>query len=270
MLSTDRQEVLKKISEYEKAGTFNLDVEIDPPVVSLKPEDVDYTNKKLSSKIATKIANRLAISYYEKQIKAGDFTIKEVIGLENLSTLSGGAILTCNHFNRADNYVMYKAIKPKLKRGQYLYKVIKEGNYNAYKGLLGYFFKHCNTLPLSSNLRVMKKFMSGVKELLSKGEKILVYPEQSMWWNYTKPRPLMIGAFNIASQNNAPVLPCFITMEDGKKVLSDGSLSKIYTVHIMPAIYPEKNLSNKENAVMMQQKNAEYWAKCYKDFYGEK
>ena len=44
--------------------------------------------------------------------------------------------------------------------------------------------------------------------------KILIYPEQSMWYNYRKPKPLKVGAFSFAVKNNVPVLPIFITCED--------------------------------------------------------
>ena len=42
----ERLDVLSRISEYEKAGRFNDDVEIDPPAVTINPNEVDYTNKK--------------------------------------------------------------------------------------------------------------------------------------------------------------------------------------------------------------------------------
>ena len=53
----DRLEVLEKIKQFEKEKLFDLDVENDPPGKILEPKDVDYLNKKLSSKIKTKIAN---------------------------------------------------------------------------------------------------------------------------------------------------------------------------------------------------------------------
>lgn len=32
----------------------------------------------------------------------------------------------------------------------------------------------------------MKKFINSVDTILKKGDYILIYPEQSMWWNYRK------------------------------------------------------------------------------------
>ena len=61
-----------------------------------------------------------------------------------------------------------------------------------------------------------------MKILLERGEKVLVYAEQGMWWNYRKPRPLTAGAFKFAAESKVPVLPIFITMSDSDKIGGDG------------------------------------------------
>ena len=180
----ERLELLKRIEEYEKNGRFNDDVEIDPPAITIKPNEVDYINKKLSSKFLTFLANKLGSTFFKMMLKKKKLIIKEVNGLENAKEVRGGAIVTCNHFNITDNYVVYRTIKPALKKRHYLYKVIKEGNYTTFKGPLRLMMRHGNTLPLSTNMETMKKFWSGMETLLNIGEKILIYPEQAMWWNY--------------------------------------------------------------------------------------
>jgi hypothetical protein len=89
----------------------------------------------------------------------GNMIIKDIVGLENYKSVVGGAFITCNHFSAYDNYAVWRAIKPTFKRGKRLYKIIREGNYTNFKGLYGFFFRHCNTLPLSSNTETMKKFL---------------------------------------------------------------------------------------------------------------
>ena len=44
-----------------------------------------------------------------------------------------------------------------------LYKVIREGNYTSMKGLPGFFFRNCNTLPLGSSKSVMVEFMKSIE-----------------------------------------------------------------------------------------------------------
>ena len=160
--SETKLKVIAKIKEYEKAGRFNEDVEEDPPATTIRPQDVDYINKKLSSKIMTAFANFLGRTFFESMIKKNKFIIKEITGLDNAAAVKGGAIVTCNHFNMRDNYAVYKALKPVLRKRQYIYKVIKEGNYTNFKGPIRIMMRHANTLPLSSDFETMKKFYAGV------------------------------------------------------------------------------------------------------------
>ena len=268
MLTNDRQRIIDLIKINESRNNFNVDVEDDPDLVKLNPDDVDYLRLKFSSKIKTKIANILATNYFEKKIKNKEFEIKQVFGLENFNEIKNqGVIITCNHFSPNDNYVVYRELLKKNTSKQFLYKVIKEGNYTAHKGILGFFFRNCNTLPLSSNVQTMKKFLKSLEVLLKKGEKVLIYPEQSMWWNYKKPRPFKIGAFNLAVKFKVPILPVFITMEDGDKTLSDGSLSQKYTINIGRALYADENLSEKDNEKKIMKENFDFCKKTYEDFY---
>ncbi len=265
-----RLKVLAKIKEYEKAGRFNDDVEDDAPAKPIRPKDVDYTAKKLSSRFLTRIANFLGKAFFENMIKKNKFIIKEIIGLENAAAVKEGAIVTSNHFNLRDNYAVYRALIPVFRKKQYLYKVIKESNYTNFKGPVRIMMRHANTLPLSSDFETMKAFYAGVKTLLSRGEKILIYPEQAMWFNYRKPRPMQLGAFRLAARNNAPVLPVFICMKDSEFIDDEGLPVQEYYIHFFPAIYPDEKLSEKENASIMREKNYELWVKCYEDFYKEK
>ena len=266
MYSEERLAVLNKIKEFEKNQEWNKDVEPDPESKVLLPNKVDYLGEKLTSKIKTKIANRFAVLYYEKLIKNGDFVIKDILGLENYRSVKGGAILTCNHFSPLDNYAVYRAIRKDLGKRR-LYKIIKEGNYTSYKGLFGFFFRNCNTLPLSSNMETMRKFMFSVSKLLNRGEKILIYPEQSMWWNYKKPRPLKNGAFRFAIKNKVPIIPIFITMEDTEKIGADGFKVQAYTLHFLKPIYPNANLNVRQNQDYMAQENYKVWENVYQTFY---
>ena len=135
-------------------------------------------------------------------------------------------------------------------------------------GIYGYFFRHCNTLPLSADHRAFRELRDAITVLLGRGEKILIYPEQGMWWNYRKPRPLKAGAFHFAAANKAPVLPFFLTMEDTDRIGADGYPIQAYTVHILPAIEPDAALSVRENAQRMCDRNYAAWKDVYEQFYG--
>lgn len=269
IVSEDRKEVLRKIDEYERKGWFDKDVENDPPSPELRPEDVDYLGKKLSSKIKTAIANKMGRKFFEKMIKEGAVVIDGMDGGENLRLLKDtGAVITCNHFGIPDNYILYHCIQKSLKKKR-LYKVIREGNYTGFGGLFGFLFRNCNTLPLSSNRRTMVNFMSAADTLLRRGEAVLIYPEQGMWWNYRKPRPFKIGAFKIAARAGVPVLPTFVTMKDDETKLDEHNYPlQHYTLHVMPPVYPDKALSEKQAAEKMKEDTFALYKAKYEEVYG--
>ena len=265
----DRIEVLKKIEEYELEGKFDIDVENDPPQTrTLQPKEVDFLRKKLSSKIRRHFAYSGAKKFMNKMQKLRMLQVKEVKGLENLKNCKSGAIITCNHFNAFDSFItqiMFESAKLKRRK---LYRVIKEGNYTDFPGLFGFIMRNYNTLPLSSNKRVMVELMNAVSKILKHGDFVLIYPEQSMWWNYRKPKPLKDGAFKFAVKNNVPVLPVFITMEDSDIVGPDGFPVQSHTINIGKPIYPKENQDSKTNIDYMKSENSRVWKEIYESTYG--
>lgn len=266
--SEDRIKVLKKIEELEKEGKFDIDVEEDPPTIVLTPENIDYLKKKMTSKIKRVFANEVGERFLDSLLKNNKLIIKEIKGMDNLKNVTTGAIVTCNHFNPFDSFSIEKVFRLSGKiEDKRLYKVIREGNYTNFPGFYGFLFRNCDTLPLSSNKRTMVEFMKSVKVILERGDFILIYPEQSMWWNYRKPKPLKSGAFKMATKSNAPVIPIFITMEDSDIIGDDGFPVQEYTINIEKPIYPDENLSEKENTESMKEKNYQVWKEIYEDFY---
>lgn len=266
-ISKERYEVIKKIELYEKEGGESLfkDVENDPPPKVLMPGDVDYLKKKFINKVRNlvckgKITKMLHTFAIEHQI--------EVVGMENLNGLKGGAVITTNHFHPFDSAPIIYAIK-KSKCKKKLHIVIREGNYQI-PGFFGFLLKNYNTFPLSSNVKTTMNLNKTIDTVLNKGDFLLVYPEQAMWWNYRKPRGYRIGAFRWASRNGLPVIPCFTTMEDLPEYEPDGLKKQKLTLHIGIPIYPDKNLTVKENANMMLEKNHEFSVSVYERVYNQK
>ena len=216
------------------------------------------------------MANFIADRYFLNLIKKDVITIDGVTGEEYLEEgLKKGAIVTCNHFSPFDNYIVFHCIRKYLPK-KYLYKIIREGNYTNFPGLYGFFFRHCNTLPLSRNRRTMMNFMSATNTLLKSGESILVYPEQEMWWNYRKPRPFKVGGFKMAYKAGVPVLPIFITMQDDPERLDEhGYPVQRHTVHILPPIYPNAEIGEKQGAQAMMVAAEALYKQKYEEVYGE-
>ena len=265
--SQDRVAILQKIEQYEREGRFDEDVEDDPPGRELMPDEIEYVKKTASEKIKTKIAYMIARRFVYNLIDDKKLIIKEIKGIENFKALDSGAIITCNHFNAFDSFAIQLAYEASEQTNRTFYRVIREGNYTSFPGFYGFLMRHCNTLPLSSNFQTLRKFNEGMKKLLSDGHFVLVYPEQSMWWNYRKPKPLKPGAFQFAAKSEVPVLPCFITMQDSELVGDDGFAIQEYTIHIGAPIYPDKALGYRQNVQMMLDKNFDIWKDIYEKEY---
>lgn len=268
--SISRIAALKKMEELEKEGRFDEDVEEDPPTIELKPEDIDYLHKTLNQRLTTRYAFKLANWFLSALRRKNQFILKDIVGIENYRSLNSGAIVTCNHFSPLDSFVMEIAYRKSHQKqnGRKFFRIIREGNYTNFPGFYGFLMRNCNTLPLSSNKATMKKFIKAVDKLLQKGNLILIYPEQSMWWNYRKPKPLKKGGFTFAAKNNVPVLPCFITMEDSQYKDAEGLPVQKYTIHIAKPIYPDKSKTLPENVKNMMKEHSRVWKEIYETTYG--
>ena len=265
---SERLRILAKIAKYEREGRFDEDVEDDPPGREIQPGEVDYLGKKLSSKIQYKFAYTMAKRYLNSIIENKQMIVKDIVGIEHFSALESGAIITCNHFNAFDSFAIQVAYEKSGHKKRKFYRIIREGNYTSFPGFFGYLMRHFNTLPLSANPKTMREFTDATKILLKEGHFILIYPEQSMWWNYRKPKPLKSGGFYIAARNNVPVLPCFITMKDSNVMGEDGFPVQEYTIHVSPPIYPDPEKKARENSVMLSEENSRIWKEIYEREYG--
>lgn len=265
----DRLVVLGKIAQLEREGRFDVDVEEDPPTKELKPEDIDYLRKKLSSKIKTRLTYQAARRFMNNMIDSKKLIIKDIKGIEHFRNLNSGAIITCNHFNAFDSFAIQIAYEASGHKKRKFYRVIREGNYTNFPGFYGMLMRNCNTFPLSSNMQTMKKFIISMETVLKKGHFVLFYPEQSMWWNYRKPKPLKSGAYKFAAMNNVPVLPCFITMQDSDILGEDGFYVQEYTIHVCEPIYPDATKPRNETIEEMRQKNFDVWKQIYEKTYHE-
>ena len=261
-----RLEVLEKIALLEREGRFDEDAENDPPSRVLMPEEIEYVNKGFWGGCKRTAAFACAYLYFWNLERKKEMIVHTAEGLEHLANV-GGAVITCNHFHPMDSFMMQRVFDDS-RHPKRLYRVIREGNYTSFPGFYGFLMRNCNTLPLSSNMQTMKKFLSAVEQVLARGNCLLIYPEQSLWWNYRKPKPLKPGAFDMAVKNDVPVVPCFITMEDTDRTGADGFPIQAYTPHLGAPIWPDHNLSKREAREKLRRQVEEFNRTTYEAAYG--
>jgi len=260
-----RLKILQKIEEFERMGQFDKDVEDDPPFTKLKPGQIDYSKRKLITRLKNFIATHYSNYFFNKKVRHKQIVIDGYEGIENLKKIKTGAVLTQNHFSPFDGIPIHRVMNKYIKR-KHLFTLIREGNY-SFPGIYGYFMRNCYTIPLASDFLVLKEMRGAIINALKENNFLLVYSEQSMWWNYRKPKPQKLGAATFAVQNNVPLVPMFITMRDSEFTDGEGLPVQAYTLHILKPIYLDPLKSEKENALEMTKKNEEMVKKCYEDCY---
>lgn len=270
IIGGSKKEVINNIKKNIENNELNKKVEIGDPNLS-EDEIQKYINdfyknkKKLSYFFKNKIANKTV-----KKISKELYPDIKINGLEklDLADLSNGAIVTSNHFNPLDSYNIRKIVEEKLHKK--LYIVVQDTNL-AMPGFLGFLFNNIEVIPLSKSPNyIIKKFVPELKKILSKGDFILIYPEEEMWFNYRLPRPCKRGAYQFAHELDVPVISCFVKMIDTDKTDNDEFNKVKYEVSINKVIYPEAGESVKSDSRKMAEVDYEARKKAYEDAYNKK
>lgn len=181
----------------------------------------------------------------------------KVVGKENFKALGKrGAVCVCNHFNYLDTLFVRRVVG-------YFRSYHTMGPFNNKKGLGGHIIRHGGMLPFSTNMTAMKGFMRETERLLKDGKIVNFYPEQALWLNYRKPRPMKDGAFYYAVKCNVPVLPLFCTFQKSKR----GQIRKL-RIHVLPAIFANETLPKNERLADVKARAETAWKDCYERAYG--
>lgn len=270
IIGGSKKEVINNIKKNIENNELNKKVEIGDPSLSeeeiQKYIDAFYKNKKkLSYYFKNKIANKTV-----KKISKELYPDIKINGLEklDLDDLSNGAIITSNHFNPLDSYNIRKIVEEKLHKK--LYIVVQDTNL-AMPGFLGFLFNNIEVIPLSKSPNyIIKKFVPELKKILSKGDFVLIYPEEEMWFNYRIPRPCKRGAYQFAHELDVPVISCFVKIIDTDEADNDEFNKVKYVVNINKVIYPETNESIRSDSKKMAEVDYEARKKAYEDAYNKK
>lgn len=267
IIGENRKAVIENIRKAAQNGDFNNKVEINDPVltheqsVQIIQGFLKHRNTlsfKTKSYLARQTANFLTLSLNHDT---------EIIGLEKALGICGGAIVTSNHFSPVDNTVIRYLVK-KLKKKRI--NIVSHETNLAMPGVIGFLMNYADIIPISDNFRYMQgDFVSVLSELLTKGEFVLIYPEQEMWFNYRKPRPLKRGAYYYAAKLGVPVISCFIEMKDLNEKDNDEFRKVKFIVHVLDILYPDPGKSVKENSEQMCKVDYELKKAAYEKAYGK-
>ena len=262
-----RIQVIENIKACVAAGEFNSKVEPGDPQL-----DEEQTRRMLY-KI---VKHRESISYAFKNLAAliiahvgtTIYNRETVIdGMPKITGIRGAAIVTSNHFAPLENTIIRYMVR-KNRKGR-LFAVSQDTNF-AMTGILGFLLKYADLIPVSGDQGFMSTFFpSMLEDALSSGHYVLVYPEQEMWWNYRKPRPLKRGAYHYAAKFGVPVISCFTEIVEKDELDKSGRHKLRYVLHVLDPIWPDPALSLKENSLAMMEKDYAQKKAAYEKAYGK-
>lgn len=268
ILGDNRVEVIKNIKLCAENGDFNNKVELNDPVLTQK-ESKEITDEYLESRNCLSFKVKTSVAVCIANLATSVINKNTVIdGIEKIPRDLEGAIITSNHFSPFENTIIRKLTNQINKR---LGIVCQTSNF-AMNGIVGFLMNYANTIPISNEPRYLAKdFLSVLKEkLIFKKEVILLYPEQEMWFNYRKPRPVKNGAYFYAAKLNVPIVSCFVEIVDLPQDDAPDFKKLKYVLHILDVLYPDKNKSNRENTEYLAQKDYELKKRCYEKVYNKK
>jgi 1-acyl-sn-glycerol-3-phosphate acyltransferase len=267
IIGGSKKEIIRNIKANTENHLLNDKVEVDDP--TLDPiEEKKLIDQFLKDKnkfpyrvknLAARLIVRVLTDLLNRDTKFDD--------ANKLKKLPTGAIITSNHFNPIDNTAIRKMTGKKHKR---LFIMSQPTNLKM-TGILGFFMNYDDIIPLGRNFKYLGKTLPELfKNIFAKGNYVLIYPEQEMWFNYRKPRPLKRGAYYYAAKLNVPIISCFIEMQDMDGNDNDEFKKVRYIVHILETIYPDPNHGVELNAKMMMEKDYEQKKTAYEKAYHQK
>lgn len=268
IIGDHREQVIENIKHAAESGLFNSKVEVDDPVMSdsEKKQLVERYLKQVRRPqffINNWIARRILWSVTKKENRH-----TQMIGLDNIRSISGGAIVTSNHFNPLDNTIVREMARRMGKKN--LFVVCQETNL-AMSGIIGYMMNYIDMIPITSDRSYMThQFAAMIKKQLDHNHFVLIYPEQEMWFNYRKPRPLKRGAYYYAATFDVPVISCFVEIRTLEELETPEFYRIQYVMHILPPIYPDPEKSIRQNSMEMCQRDYAQKKAAYEQAYGRK
>ncbi len=269
IIGNNREAVIENIRLALEAEDFHRKVEVDDP---------NLTEREKKAIISRYVTTHNKMSFQGKTLaarKAGNIasrilnTDTEIVGMEKLKGVTGGAIVTSNHFSPIENTVIrYLA----LKQGKKRLTVVSQVTNLAMTGMIGYLMNYADIIPISDDFHYLQRdFVSIVKRRLREKDYVLIYPEEEMWFQYRKPRPLKTGAYYYAAKLGAPVISCFVEIQDKaeKEKGHEDFYCVRYVLHVLGVLTPDPEKSARINSREMCEKDYALKKAAYEAAYGK-
>ncbi len=268
IIGENRKAVIENIKKFAESGEFHNKVELNDPVLTTQ-QNRKITDDYLENRnhLIFKVKTFLGVGLAKTAAKIINRDT-EIVGREKIPSDLKGVLITSNHFGPLENTVI-RHLTNKL--GRKKLGIISQTTNFAMTGVIGFLMNYADTIPISADPRYLARdFLSILKErLVEKGDAILLYPEQEMWFNYRKPRPPKGGAYFYAAKLNVPIISCFVEMVDLEKDDTPEFKKVKYILHILDVLYPDSQKTVRENTEELAQRDYNLKKACYEEVYGK-
>ncbi len=152
-----------------------------------------------------------------------------------------GFFIYMNHTSDRDPFIIQSTVLPFRKT----YIIGYTDAYNI--PVVGKLIPHIGLLPLPNNIRGLKKFSTALEELtVEKNKPVIIFPERQMWPYCSRIRPFNNSSFHYPADFNVPIVP-MVTIYKKNNIIEKFDLKPIPVIVVCDPIYPQKDLSMKEN-----------------------
>lgn len=267
IIGDNRSAVIENIRKSAETGDFYAKVELSDPNLTADEENA-ITDRYLTDRYGASYKAKRGIARLITRVATSIINRDtEIVGKVDQDLLASGVIVTSNHFSPLENTAVRYFLR---ENGVKRLNIVSQVSNFAMGGMIGFLMNYSDTIPLSQSARYMARELVGVlREKIERGEAVLIYPEQEMWFNYRKPRPPKEGAYHFAAKIGCPIVSLYVEQIDGDERDTDEFMKVRYRVHVLGVIYPEKDRSVRENRIEMCRKDAELKRAAYERIYGK-
>ncbi|HNX15694.1 MAG TPA: lysophospholipid acyltransferase family protein [Oscillospiraceae bacterium] len=169
-----------------------------------------------------------------------------VYGRKNLKALKKrGAVTVCNHIHPLDCTMIYLALWNL--RG---YFVTLDTNFKI--PFARHLIRLLGGIPISKNPHQVNDMLLAAGKALSRGNYVQIYPEAVLKPYCHTLRNFHPGAFRIAADNNAPVLPMILTLERPRGFFAWYKRKRCLRLHILPPVEPDMSSKKRSRIEKLQ------------------
>ena len=168
----------------------------------------------------------------------------KVVGKKNLKGIKG-AITISNHVLQQDAFCTVPSMLPRK-----LYVTMLETNLGF--PVVSQYLRIVGAVPIPRNPKLFVRFLKETKEIIQKGKFVHIYPEAALKPYCDHIRPFKSGAFHIAYQADAPIIPMVFTFHKPKGIYFYKHKPCIH-LNILEPYYPDRSLTKKEATLKMNE-----------------